>query len=100
MYQVPDMPNGYGLRGLRCWFEYTDPTTGQSVDLSQLKLNINGIEDDATSISDITANDGIQTIDRFADGIYSVSGERIAGANNLSALPKGIYIVNGKKFIK
>ena len=100
MYQVPDMPNGYGLRGLRCWFEYTDPTTGQSVDLSQLKLNINGIEDDAMSISDITANDGIQTIDRFADGIYSVSGERIAGANNLSALPKGIYIVNGKKFIK
>lgn len=100
MYQVPDMPNGYGLRGLRCWFEYTDPTTGQSVDLSQLKLNINGIEDDATSISDITANDGIQTIARFADGIYSASGERIAGVNNLSALPKGIYIVNGKKFIK
>lgn len=100
MYRVPDMPNGYGLRGLRCWFEYTDPTTGQSVDLTKLKLNINGIEDDATSISDITANDGIPTIGRFADGIYSLNGERIADANNLSALPKGIYIVNGKKFIK
>ena len=100
MYRVPDMPNGYGLRGLRCWFEYTDPTTGQSVDLSKLKLNINGIEDDATSISDITANDGVQTIGRFADGIYSLNGERIAGANNISSLPKGVYIVNGKKFIK
>ena len=100
MYRVPDMSKGYGLRGMRCWFEYTDPTTGQSVDLSKLKLNINGIEDDATSISDITANDGVQTIGRFADGIYSLNGERIAGANNISSLPKGIYIVNGKKFIK
>ena len=100
MYRVPDMTNGYGLRGMRCWFEYTDPTTGQAVDLSQLKLNINGIEDDTTSISDITANDGVKTIGRFADGIYSLNGVRIAGTNNISSLPKGIYIVNGKKFIK
>lgn len=100
MYRVPDMEKGYGLKGMRCWFEYTDPATGQAVDLSKLKLNINGIEDDATSISDITANDGIKTIGKFADGIYSLNGERIAGSGDISSLPKGIYIVNGKKFMK
>ena len=100
MYRVPDMEKGYGLKGMRCWFEYTDPTTGQAVDLSKLKLNINGIEDDATSISDITANDGILTIGKFADGIYSLNGERIAGSGGISSLPKGIYIVDGKKFMK
>ena len=35
---------------------------------------------------------------RVAQGIYTLSGVRLSG--ELKELPKGIYIVNGKKVVK
>lgn len=31
--------------------------------------------------------------------VYTLSGQRMGGADNLNALPKGVYIVNGKKYV-
>lgn len=50
-----------------------------------------------TSVEELLFQSGI-----FADkaNVYNVSGQMIrANADNLQGLPKGIYIVNGKKFI-
>lgn len=100
MYKVPVMEKGYGLKGFRCWFEYTAPESGDATDPTNMKININGIEDDATNIDDIAAADGIATIKKYHSGIYSLNGKKISNGCDITSLPKGIYIVNGKKFIK
>lgn len=46
-----------------------------------------------------TGIDKIETSTTNKKGIYTLNGIRV-NANSLNELPKGIYIVNGKKFIK
>lgn len=98
MYKVPDMENGYGLKAFRCWFQYDEPQS--SVGQQDVKLIINGISDQETSIDSIAEADGINTIAKYADGIYTVSGQKIACGISIESLPSGMYIVNGKKLIK
>lgn len=70
-----------------------DPSTAK-----QLTMHINGIEDsnETTAIwNAISGNDDAATATK---GIYSLSGQKM-NATDTHSLPKGIYIVNGKKFI-
>lgn len=65
---------------------------------AQLTMHINGIEEqgETTAIwNDISGNDDAEVASK---GIYSLSGQRM-NATDTRSLPKGIYIVNGKKFI-
>lgn len=98
MYKVPDMENGYGLKAFRCWFQYDEPQS--SVVQQDVKLIINGISDSSTSIDSIAEADGINTIAKYADGIYTIGGQKIASGISVDHLPSGIYIVNGKKMMK
>ena len=98
MYKVPEMENGYGLKAFRCWFQYDEPQS--SVGQQDIKLIINGISDSETSIDSIAEADGISTIAKYADGIYTIGGQKIACGTSADSLPSGMYIVNGKKFIK
>ena len=102
MYRVPGesegMANGYGLKGFRCWFEYAAPTASEAAPAS-IRLDINGISDDTTTISDIIANDSVPAISGFANGVYSLNGQKIADSCDMRSLPSGIYIVNGRKFV-
>lgn len=64
----------------------------------QLTMHINGIEEqgETTAIwNAISGNDDAATATK---GIYNLSGQKMNAADTRS-LPKGIYIVNGKKFI-
>ena len=46
-------------------------------------------------------DEGITPAERFANGIYSLDGQKLGDANtSWNSLPKGIYIVNGKKMVK
>ncbi|CCZ14957.1 putative uncharacterized protein [Prevotella sp. CAG:487] len=36
---------------------------------------------------------------KAAEGVYTINGQKIASDKSLNDLPKGIYIVNGKKHI-
>lgn len=98
MYKVPDMDYGYGLKSFRCWFQYDEPQS--SVGQQDVKLIINGISDSETSIDSIAEADGISTIAKYADGIYTIGGQKIASGTSVACLPSGIYIVNGKKVMK
>lgn len=40
------------------------------------------------------------TISKKANGVYTLDGRKISEGTSLNNLPKGIYIVNGKKIIK
>lgn len=64
----------------------------------QLTMHINGIEEqgETTAIwNAISGNDDAATATK---GIYNLSGQKMNAVDTRS-LPKGIYIVNGKKFI-
>lgn len=90
---------GGASKGLRCWFRYT--TTDQQAAKPQLALFIDDVNE-PTSIEDIMNNDeGIAPAERFANGIYSLNGQKLGDVNtSWNDLPKGIYIVNGKKMVK
>ena len=36
---------------------------------------------------------------KAAEGVYTINGQKVASDKSLNGLPKGIYIVNGKKYI-
>ena len=66
---------------------------------AQLNMHINGIEDndETTAIwNAISADDDNAEVD--SKDIYSLSGQKM-NTTDTRSLPKGIYIVNGKKFI-
>lgn len=92
------MKSGAASKGFRCWFQYNKPTSSSAAAKPMLVLD--GI-DMTTGIDDIIANDeSLSPIARFAQGIYTMDGRMVSKeAGDIKALPKGMYIVNGKKQI-
>lgn len=89
-------PNGGASKAFRCWFRYHVPQT--SAAKAQFAVFIDDINE-PLSIDDINDNDfGTTTVARYSDGIYTLDGRKVGKAGtSLNALPKGFYIVNGKK---
>lgn len=65
---------------------------------AQLTMHINGIEEQGETTAIWNAISGNNDAEVASKGIYSLSGQKMNAADT-SSLPKGIYIVNGKKFI-
>lgn len=75
------------IKAFRGWFEL-DAVLGQETDFgAKVRISINS---EPTYIEDIQA-------DQVVDGVYNVQGMFIGDKVDLKRLPKGIYIVNGKK---
>lgn len=85
----------YGLKAFRCWFELSSNTTSGS----KVSLMIDGIEDSATSIDDIHADADHTSYKRGVEGVFNMNGQMVRRDNSLEGLPKGMYVVNGKKVI-
>ena len=73
--------------------------SGDPSSAKQLTMHINGIEGngEATAIWSVIG-DGDDDAEITAKGIYSLSGQKM-NATDTRSLPKGIYILNGKKTI-
>lgn len=85
----------YGLKAFRCWFELSSNTThGNS-----LSLMIDGVEDSTTSIDDIHGSSNSTSYKRGIEGVFNMHGQMVRRDNSLEELPKGMYVVNGKKVI-
>lgn len=101
LIQVPSGPmeNGepysYGLKAFRCWFELKGNTTSGST----VSLMIDGVEDSATSIDDIHGISNSTSYKRGIEGVFNMHGQMVRRDNSLEGLPKGMYVVNGKKVI-
>lgn len=99
LIQVPSGPkeNGelyqYGLKAFRCWFELS------STSASSVSLMIDGVEDSATSIDDIHGSSNSTSYKRGIVGVFNMHGQMVRRDNSLEGLPKGMYVVNGKKVI-
>ncbi len=89
-------PYSYGLKAFRCWFELTGNTTGTS---SQVSLLIDGVEDSTTGIDDIHGSTDRTSYKRGIEGVFNMNGQMVRRSCSLEGLPKGMYVVNGKKII-
>lgn len=89
-----DEPYSYGLKAFRCWFELNNPLAASTV-----SLMIDGVEDSATSIDDIHGSSNSTSYKRGIEGVFNMHGQMVRRNNNLEGLPKGMYVVNGKKII-
>lgn len=87
-------PYSYGLKAFRCWFELNAPGTQ-----SQVSLLIDGVEDSTTGIDDIHGNTDCTSYKRGIDGVFNMNGQMVRRSCSLEGLPKGMYVVNGKKII-
>lgn len=86
----------YGLKAFRCWFELTDNATGTP---SQVSLFIDGVEDSTTGIADIHGDTDHTSYKRGIDGVFNMNGQMVRRGSSLEGLPKGLYVVDGKKMI-
>lgn len=102
LIQVPHNENGiqysYGLKAFRCWFELTANTPAEGKP-SQVSLLIDGVEDSTTGIDDIHGSTDCTSYKRGIEGVFNINGQMVRRSCSLEGLPKGMYVVNGKKII-
>ena len=104
LIQVPhgDMADGnpysYGLKAFRCWFELAGNTSAE-VKPSQVSLFIDGVADSTTGIDDIHGSTDRTSYKRGIEGVFNMYGQMVRRSCSLEGLPKGMYVVNGKKII-
>lgn len=91
-------PYSYGLKAFRCWFELNGNTPAEGKP-SQVSLLIDGVEDSTTGIDDIHGSTDCTSYKRGIDGVFNINGQMVRRSCSLEGLPKGMYIVNGKKII-
>ena len=98
LIQVPHNENGkqysYGLKAFRCWFELDNSSTAKSI-----SLLIDGVEDSTTGIADIHGSTDRTSYKRGIDGVFNINGQMVRRSCSLEGLPKGMYVVGGKKII-
>ena len=85
--------NKYGIRGFSGWFHHQNNSNAKANELS-LSLFDDG---STTPIETVKVDD----LNRDTSGkVYSISGVLMKNnAADLNNLPKGIYVVNGKKYV-
>lgn len=83
-----------GLRGFSVWFKQYNPTPGTA----SSKFILDGI-DYTTDVERIMATEDSSIDSKFAKlGVFNLNGQLVrSGSTDVSGLPSGIYIVNGKK---
>lgn len=91
-------PYSYGLKAFRCWFELTGNASAGGTQ-SQVSLLIDGVEDSTTGIDDIHGNTDCTSYKRGIEGVFNMNGQLVRRSCSLEGLPKGMYVVNGKKII-
>lgn len=88
------------IKPYRSYIYFNRETAGAKA-ISLQNMNVNGFEneeDNTTGIENMLFESGILT--HSAD-VYSIDGQLVRSkALNFNGLPKGVYIVNGKKYVK
>ena len=77
-----------------CYFQIE----GSATQTSGAKFLVTGFNNGVSEI--ITGIDGIQTEpEAYSGSIYNMNGQMVSKKGSVAGLPKGLYIVNGKKVI-
>ena len=89
-------PYSYGLKAFRCWFELAGNTSAEG---KRVSLHIDGVEDSTTGIDDIHGSADCTSYKRGIEGVFNMNGQMVRRSCSLEGLPKGLYVVNGKKIV-
>ena len=89
-------PYSYGLKAFRCWFELAGNTSAEG---KRVSLLIDGVEDSTTGIDDIHGSADCTSYKRGIEGVFNMNGQMVRRSCSLEGLPKGLYVVNGKKIV-
>ena len=95
MYHIKNAQN---VKGFRFWIEDEEPN--QNGQAKPFTLSISGVEDQQESQQIITSISEVETVTDENAAVYSLSGQFLGkGKQLLNSLPKGIYVVNNKKYM-
>ena len=86
------------IKGFRFWIEDEEAAQGGSA--KPFTLSIGGVEDQQEAGQIITTISEVETVTSDNAAVYSLSGQFLGkGKQLLNGLPKGIYVVNNKKYM-
>ncbi len=95
MYHIKNAQN---VKGFRFWIEDEEPN--QNGQAKPFTLSISGVEDQQETGQIITSISEVETVTDENAAVYSLSGQFLGkGKQLLNSLPKGIYVVNNKKYM-
>lgn len=90
------------LKGFRGYLKHTETQAGAKPTMLQVvnSSNVDGNNGETTGIEDLIIDADGQLMP--ANGkVYNINGQLVSeDANSFQSLPSGIYIINGKKYIK
>ena len=91
--------NSYA-KGYRAWFEYNDGISPGKINSISLVIDNPGDDDDnvVTTIDMVDVDPDLFNALGIATGVYNLNGQKVS--DDMRSLPKGIYIVNGKKIVR
>ena len=92
--------SSYG-KGYRAWFKKkVDPASGGKINSISLEIDNPGDDDDnvVTTIDMVDVDPDVFNALGIATGVYNLNGQKVS--DDMRSLPKGIYIVNGKKIVR
>lgn len=86
------------IKGFRFWIQDEEASQGGSA--KPFVLSIGGVEDQQESQQIITTLSEVEIVTDDNAAVYSLSGQFLGkGKQLLGSLPKGIYVVNNKKYM-
>lgn len=86
------------IKGFRFWIEDEEAAQGGSA--KPFTLSIGGVEDQQEAGQIITTISEVETVTSDNAAVYSLSGQFLGkGKQLLNSLPKGVYVVNNKKYM-
>ena len=80
------------MKAFRAYFDFYDELTDKSAGVSNAKISF--FVDETTGISDIKSKTKVDS-----DAVYNINGQYVGKNIDSNTLPKGVYIINGKKKI-
>lgn len=95
--QVPHNKE-YGLKAFRCWFELNG--THDIYHPKAAEFYLDGVKQTGvTGIDQIHGHEVFSARQHRLSGVYNLEGQRVSASSSTAGLPKGIYIIDGKKII-
>ncbi len=83
----------YGIKGFRCWFRLAENASKNA-----MSVVVDGITDQTTRISDVGTDSRMVNASAIS-GVYNLNGQQLRRTSDTIGLPKGIYVVEGRKMV-
>lgn len=91
--KIYHIAQAYGLNGMKGYFSFTETMP------AKISVSVNGETVTESQVTGINQLFGDNTATKQGKNVYNLNGQLVSADSSMSNLPKGVYIVNGKKYI-